>query len=132
MGWRYYCFTTGGMFLLFWALRFTMPLLESPRYLIGKGQNEEAVKIVHRLAKINGKTSTLTVEQLLLAEHKNSGETSGLTEKRDLRFISVAFRHLKGLFATPKMAWSTVLLFMINCVCHTSPLIHLRSNLVLQ
>jgi len=59
-----------------------MPLLESPRYLVGKGQNEEAVMIIHRLAKINGKTSALTVEQLLLAERKNSSETSGLPEKR--------------------------------------------------
>ena len=132
MGWRYYCFTTGGISLLFWAVRFTMPLLESPRYLIGKGQNEKAVIIIHRLAKINGKTSSLTVEQLLLAEHGNSSETSGLPEKRDLRFISAAFCHLKGLFATPRMARSTALLFMINCACYIISLILLRSNLVLQ
>ena len=116
MGWRYYCFTTGGLALLFWALRFAMPLLESPRYLVGKGQEKEAVEVVHKLAKINGKTSSLTIEHLLLAERKNSSEEkSVLPEKGDPGYISVAFRHLKGLFATPKMALSTTLLFMITC-----------------
>jgi len=95
-----------------------MPLLESPRYLVGKGENEKAVKIIHRLAKINGKTSSLTVEQLHLAERKNSFETSGFPEKKDWRFISAALRHIKGLFATPKMARSTAVLFMIHCACY--------------
>jgi len=89
--------------------------------------------IIHRLAKINGKTSNLTVEQLLLAERKNSSETSGLPEKRNLRFISAASRHLKGVFSTPKMARSTALLFMINCTCYnTISLMFLRSNVVFQ
>ena len=123
MGWRYYLFTTGGLSLLFWAVRFALPLLESPRYLLGKGNNEEVVKVVHRLAKINGKTSSLTVEQLELAERKISGEPSGPPEKRDPMVISAASRHLKGLFTTPKMAWSVILLFLINCAYYTSPLV---------
>src|SRR5437016_4033398 len=101
MGWRYYCFTTGGLILFLWTVRFMMPLLESPRYLVGKGQDMEAVKVVHKLAKINGKTSSLTVEQLLVAERNNSSEMSVPPEKRDERHIWVAFRHFKGLFATP-------------------------------
>ena len=61
MGRRYYCFRTGALILFFWAVRFAMPLLESPRYLVGKGKDldEEVVGVVHdsELARYNGKTS---------------------------------------------------------------------------
>jgi len=96
-----------------------MPLLESPRYLMGRGRDEEAVKVVNKLAKFNRKASNLTVEQLLVVERKNSSEKSALVEQRDQRYISIAFRNLKGLFATRKMALSTTLLFMITCACYT-------------
>jgi hypothetical protein len=117
MGWRYYCFTTGGLALFLWAVRFATPRLESPRYLVGKGRDEEAVRVVQELAKINGKTCNLTVEQLLVVERsykKSSGE-SVLPETKDLRYIGAALRHIKGLFATPRMALSTTLVFTITC-----------------
>jgi hypothetical protein len=31
---------------------------ESPKYLMGKGLDEQAVKVVHEVARRNGKTST--------------------------------------------------------------------------
>jgi hypothetical protein len=127
MGWRYYCFATGGLSLFFWAVRFAMPLLESPRYLLGKGQDEEAVKVVHKLAKINGKTSSLTIEQLLVVNRKNPSERSVFPDKRGPGYIWVAFLHLRGLFATPKMALSTTLLFIITRAYSTNPFIFLRS-----
>ena len=127
MGWRYYCFATGALSLFLWAVRFAMPLLESPRYLMGKGQDEEAVKVVHKLAKINGKSSSLTLEQLLVVNHNNPSERSVLPDKRGLGYIWVAFHHLKGLFSTPKMALSTTLLFIITRACSTNSLIFLRS-----
>ena len=98
-----------------------MPLLESPRYLVGKGRDEEAVKVVQELARINGKTSNLTVEQLLAVErkYKKSSEESMVQDIKDLRYISVALRHLKGLFETPKMALSTTLVFLITRTCHS-------------
>jgi len=127
MGWRYYCFATGGLSLFFWAVRFAMPLLESPRYLMGKGQDEKAVKVVHKLAKMNGKTSSLTLEQLLVVNRNDPSERSALSDKRCLGYIWVTFHHLRALFATPKMALATTLLFIINRACSTNPLILLRS-----
>jgi hypothetical protein len=117
MGWRYYCFTTGGLALFLWAVRFAMPLLESPRYLVGKDQDEEAVRVVQKLARINGKTCDLSVEQLLAVErdYKKSSEESVLPETNGLGYVKVAFRHIKGLFATPRMAISTTLIFIITC-----------------
>lgn len=117
MGWRYYCFTTGGLALFLWAVRFAMPLLESPRFLVGKGRDEEAVRVVQELARINGKTCDLSVEQLLVVErdYKKSSEESVLPKTKGLGDVEVSFRHLKGLFATPRMALSTTLVFMITC-----------------
>ena len=117
MGWRYYCFTAGGLALFLWAVRFAMPLLESPRYLVGKGKDEEAVRAVQKLARINGKTCDLSVEQLLVVEreHKKSSEESKLPETKGLGYVKVSLRHIKGLFATPRMAMSSILVFTITC-----------------
>ena len=119
MGWRYYCFTTGALVLFLWAVRFAMPLLESPRYLVGKGKDEEAVRVVHELARYNGKTSNLTVEQLLVVGSRNMENKEGgmVPGKMGLRYVSVAVRHFKGLFATKKMALSSVLICLITCTC---------------
>ena len=117
MGWRYYCFTTGGLALFLWVVRFAMPLLESPRYLVGKGKDEEAVRVVQKLARINGKTCDLSIEQLLIVErdYKKSSEERELPDMKGLGNVEVAFRHIKGLFATPRMAISTTLVFLITC-----------------
>ena len=122
MGWRYYCFTTGGLALFLWAVCFAMPLLESPRYLIGKGLDEEAVRVVQELARINGKTPNLTVEQLRVVDqkYKKSSEESMFQEPKDSRYISVALHHVKGLFATPRIALSTALVFMMTCTFHST------------
>lgn len=94
-----------------------MPLLESSRFLVGKGRDEEAVRVVQELARINGKTCDLSVEQLLVVErdYKKSSEESVLPKTKGLGDVEVSFRHLKGLFATPRMALSTTLVFMITC-----------------
>ena len=117
MGWRYYCFTVGALSLFLWAVRFTTPLLESPRYLVGKGKDEEAVRVVHELARINGKTSNLTVDQLLVVGDKDSSERGLVQGKGGFGYVSVAVRHFKGLFATKRMALSSAVVFLITCTC---------------
>ena len=122
MGWRYYCFTSGALSLFLWAVRFAMPFLESPRYLVGKGKDEEAVRVVHELARINGKTTNLTVERLLVVGGKNFGDggKAVVPGKRGLlQYVSVTVRHIKGLFATKRMALSSSLVFLINRTCCT-------------
>ncbi|KAJ1030522.1 hypothetical protein NDA16_001431 [Ustilago loliicola] len=49
--------------LLFWVY----PIPESPKYLIGKGRDEEALEVIKFIAAQNGKTTTLTLEQLKAA-----------------------------------------------------------------
>lgn len=119
MGWRYLLFTLGGMTLLLWGIRFAVfPLEESPRFLIGQGRDEEAVAIVQRIATFNGTTTTLTVAQLKQAGDAavaNSNSTG--KAKRKVLSESSVFRltHIRALFETPKLAWSTSLLIFLWC-----------------
>lgn len=43
------------MFLLWFVRFFVFGFHESPRYLIGKGWDGEAVNVIHKIAKFNGK-----------------------------------------------------------------------------
>ena len=68
MGWRYLLFTLGGCTLVLWGLRFFIfTLEESPRFLAGRGHDQEAVAVVQRLAAYNRRSCSLTVEQLTKA-----------------------------------------------------------------
>jgi MFS family permease len=58
MGWRYFVIAMGGISLVEFFIRFVcFTVFESPKYLMGKGQDQEAVRIVHEVARRNGKTS---------------------------------------------------------------------------
>ncbi|KAI0078436.1 MFS general substrate transporter [Panus rudis PR-1116 ss-1] len=117
MGWRYLLFTLGGVTLLLWAFRFfVFHLEESPRYLVGKGNDEAAVAVIHRIAKFNGTTSDLTVDQLVHVGEEarkkygiqDTGKSKVLSQSSDW-----SIDHVKALFKTRKMAWSTSLLIAL-------------------
>ncbi|KAI0334189.1 MFS general substrate transporter [Cubamyces sp. BRFM 1775] len=119
MGWRYLLFTLGGMTLILWAIRFfVFPLYESPRYLIGRGRDAEAVEIVQRIAQFNGRECDLHVDHLTAAGLAASGgESAAERERRERQVLSrssvFTVDHIKGLFETPKLAWSTSLLIFL-------------------
>ena len=125
MGWRYLIFTLGGLTLLLWSVRFfVFRFHESPRYLVGKGRDEEAVEVIHKIARFNGKADqcTLTVEDLRKAVQEVSGKyvpsgAEAIDPKRKKGLLSssshLSGEHVKALFATSKMAWSTSLLILI-------------------
>lgn len=115
MGWRYLLIVMGGVAFLMFFLRFAcFTIFESPKYLMGKGLDAEAVKIVHEVARRNGKTSTLTIEDLeacnslgpAIAPTPESHAKAAL--RRNLEKINTS--HVKALFATKKLAYSTSLI----------------------
>lgn len=131
-------FTLGGLTLLLWCLRFLVfRFNESPRYLVGRGRYDEAVEVIHKIAKFNGRADrcTLTVEDLQNLGRGGSDKASpifpirGLTDGADgnhtsatdiekkkgllSRNSNLSSSHIKALFATKKMAWSTSLLIVI-------------------
>ncbi|CAG8395163.1 unnamed protein product [Penicillium salamii] len=113
MGWRYFMIAMGGLAMIMFLSRFIFfTIYESPKYLMGKGRNQEAVEVVHEIARRNGKASDLTLEDLDeldqgSAQHLN---TSNIVRQR---LEKVRFDHIRALFDTPKRAWATTLIILI-------------------
>lgn len=69
MGWRYLFYTLGALTLLVFFLRFVVfTFQESPKYLLYRGKDEEAVKVLDNVAKLNGRECGLTLEKLQALE----------------------------------------------------------------
>ncbi|KAI0060083.1 MFS general substrate transporter [Artomyces pyxidatus] len=114
MGWRYLLFTLGGLMLILAFIRiFLFKLYESPRFLAGRGRDADAVAVIHAVARYNGKESSLSVEDL--QDAARSAEDSEHAERWTMLSRSSVWsaKHVRALFATRKMAWSTSLLISI-------------------
>ncbi|KAI0786187.1 MFS general substrate transporter [Abortiporus biennis] len=126
-GWRYFVYAMGGLMLLLWVLRFfVFTLYESPKYLMGRGRDAEAVEVVRKVAEYNGIQGQITIDTLkevevagtLITEDDKTGVAGGgidTSAKGALKRKLMKFNgdHVRGLFATKKLAWSTSLLTVI-------------------
>lgn len=91
---------------------FFFTLYESPKFLMGRGRDQQAVEVVHEVARRNGKSSSLSLADLEVFDqdgHQGTDATAIL--KR--RLSKLNFAHVRALFATPKLAWSTSLIMLI-------------------
>ncbi|KAF2019617.1 MFS general substrate transporter [Aaosphaeria arxii CBS 175.79] len=117
MGWRYFMIVMGGVAMIMFVLRFVcFTIYESPKYLMGKGQDAEAVKVVHEVARRNGKTSSLTLEDLEACNSLAPGTVPTQSHataaiKRNLEKVNT--EHVKALFASKKLAYSTTLITIV-------------------
>lgn len=125
MGWRYLLFMLGGITLVLWVARFFLfNLMESPRYLIGKGEDEKAVEVIHRLAQYNRGESSLTLDQLKTVEDRQPLEKRKGGKAVLSQTSNYTVGHIKALFRTRKMAFSTSLLISIwGMSLHIIPLL---------
>lgn len=65
MGWRYFCYVLGCITFFQWIMRFLVfQMFESPKFLLSRGRQAEAVAVVHGIAYKNGKKTWLTEEIL--------------------------------------------------------------------
>ncbi|KAH9910603.1 major facilitator superfamily domain-containing protein [Fomitopsis serialis] len=89
-----------------------------PRYLVGRGRDADAVAVIHRIAAYNGRSSSLTVEQLAAAgeraveANKAAAGAAGLPTLLSGTSVWTTY-HIRSLFKTAKLAWSTSLLIVI-------------------
>ncbi|KAI5843789.1 MFS general substrate transporter [Morchella snyderi] len=121
MGWRYFVFTMGAFTLVMFVIRFfVFKLHESPKFLMSRGKDAEAVKSIHAVARYNKVISTLTVEHLtrIDAEADRSANTKtpgyatiGAAVERNLKRFDL--EHIRSLFVTPRLAFSTSLVIVL-------------------
>ncbi|KAI0647860.1 MFS general substrate transporter [Trametes meyenii] len=128
-GWRYFLYTMGGLMMFFFVLRFfVFHMYESPKFLMGRGRDAEAVAVVHAVARYNGRESSLTLAMLedvdrQLGRGVGKGKIQGDEGEKGLdtsargammrKLATFGGSHVKGLFATKKLAYSTTLLIIV-------------------
>lgn len=89
-------------------------IYESPKYLMGKGRDEDAVKVVHEVARRNKTTSSLTIETLRACEPEDGAQQhadAAAAIKRKLEKFDLT--HVRALFQTRKLAMSTGLIMVV-------------------
>ena len=112
----------GGLMIVLWILRWRFHLYESPKYLMGRGRDAEAIEVLNKVAAYNRSTNRLTLEQLqkvgVIAGTESEAEKGGGVDGSVAAAIRRNLEHLKGdhvksLFATRKLALSTSLLIVV-------------------
>ena len=98
--------------------RFLFHLKETPKYLLGRERDEDAVEVVQKVAARNGKETWLKVEDLQRIDTELTQSTLPALNspaKTILKRKLAKFKpsKVKALFCTPKMAISTTLILII-------------------
>ncbi|KAK4195977.1 major facilitator superfamily domain-containing protein [Triangularia verruculosa] len=132
-GWRYFVFVIGAItFAMFVTRFFVFDLFESPKFLLSKGRQREAVAVVHGIAFRNGKKTWITSELLdIIADdttthidedddddepvmvghyHQTRLSTAAIIKSH---FNSFSTARLKPLFASRKLGATTTLIWFI-------------------
>lgn len=83
---------------------------------MGKGRDEDAMRIVHEVARRNGTTSDLSIEDLRACDQIGGGKRTQAVDtsaaiKRKMEALS--FTHVRALFATKRLAFSTGLIMLV-------------------
>ncbi|KAG9959781.1 sugar transporter-like protein, partial [Aureobasidium melanogenum] len=149
MGWRYTLIILGSATLFVFFLRFfVFSFRESPKFLVSRGREAEAIEVLHKIAKFNrAPPPVLTVAHLAAVDETSSLSTDELeasgqhlstmeTLKRVLKNTAHSFKHLKALFTNKLQVFIFVLLaiaymgdyWSFNLASQFLPLILLRNE----
>ncbi|KAK7707114.1 Filamentous Growth Regulator [Diaporthe eres] len=100
-------FTSGALVFVMSVLRITVVRLkETPKYLLGLGEDAQVVETLQYLASKYNRPISLTLEKL-----QACGEVRGAHSKNRLSVNEFSI-HLRGLFATKKIGTSTLLIWL--------------------
>lgn len=142
MGWRYTFYTLGSFTFVLFLLRFAVfKLPESPKFLVSKGRDAEAVQTLKEIARRNGKElgddvisvnilRTAAGEEQLEEEPELPEEKRGITglvnsliampktlidSGKNFKSISIKLdlSHVRPLFASASMAYTTSIIFIL-------------------
>ena len=126
MGWRYNVIVLGCMTLFVFFLRFFIfTFHESPKFLLSRGKEAEAIEVLHRIAKFNkapppqltmemfaqiDETSSHGSDSAIIRTDKGQKKSIGATTKSVLGGVGKELRRLKGIFSNKLSAFIFVLL----------------------
>ncbi|KAJ5095700.1 hypothetical protein NUU61_005056 [Penicillium alfredii] len=115
MGWRYLVLTLGAITFVMFVLRFFFfHLYESPKFLLSRGRQDEAVASVHGIAYKNRTQTWLTTEILNeiggIPEHREK-EALSYNEIIKRFFSKFSLDRIGPLFATKRLGFTTVILW---------------------
>ncbi|KAH0443875.1 major facilitator superfamily transporter [Colletotrichum camelliae] len=124
LGWRYTYWAFGGLTLIMFLLRLFFRVYETPKYLLGRGLDREAVEVIQKIAARNGGSTWLTLEHFEAVDAElgvTRGATGTSAPRVDTR--NVMHRQLENfkpekiltLFSTPRFALSTTLVLFLWC-----------------
>ncbi|KAI9753046.1 MAG: hypothetical protein M1815_000145 [Lichina confinis] len=115
--WRYYLFTLGGITLVLFVCRFFLfHLFESPKYLLSRGRQAEAVATVHGLAYKNRRKTWLT--EAILDEVGGRTEVAADAKLSTVEILKrsagkFSTERIGPLFANRRLGMTTALLWFI-------------------
>ena len=113
MGWRYMLFTLGAFTLGIFVLRYIIfPFYESPKFLLTKGKDQEAVDVVRKIAASNRRPCELTLDSLRRMAIETPSSDRAQKETWHQKIYTEVVR-LKLLFANWRVARVTILVWMI-------------------
>ncbi|KAM5351154.1 hypothetical protein ACJ41O_003877 [Fusarium nematophilum] len=124
LGWRYTYWTFGGLTLVLFLLRLLFRVYETPKYLLGKGLDQQAVDVVQKVAARNNSTTWLTISHFEAIDAELSSTRSSASDQAPnacggniVRRNMQKFRpdKIRALFATPRVALSTSLMLFLWC-----------------
>ena len=104
-GWRYLFFTLGGITLLVFFARFVIfRFQESPKFLLSRGYDEKAIKVLQHIANYNRLTCSISIADFEALEAETSSTDSILDIDKDqtnlplTQKLSLEFARLSILF----------------------------------
>lgn len=112
MGWRYLVLTLGAItFVMFICRFFFFHLYESPKFLLSRGRQDEAVAAVHGIAYKNKAKTWLTVDILNeIGGYPEENAPQALSNKEiTQRYLSkFSMQRIAPLFATKKLGLTSM------------------------
>ncbi|KAM0246019.1 hypothetical protein ACHAP5_004990 [Fusarium lateritium] len=125
MGWRYLLFTIGAITLLVFVLRFfVFNFRETPKFLVYRGKDADAIDTLQHMAKVNKKQCGLTLELFESLQSDDSSVGSGNSSTPALgagskqlnmprsQKLKLEMSRYKMLFSSAKMTRLTILVWL--------------------
>jgi len=106
-------FTGGSLMFVMSILRvLVIRLPETPKFLVTSGREDELVSMLQNLASSYRRPCSLTVAQLRACGSISGSEESVARQSMGRRIGKSLLSHLKGLFSTRKLAFSTCMAWL--------------------